>query len=130
VVTEWPRTLCSHFVFRYGVFCREYSDGTRTSVQASGRAGQRGFPHSRDLGGSKYFSSHWSSDQRRAAVALTLLCSDLLSGFVACFPWTRAALVAFPVLLGVFFVSGFYSGYPLTPPERLRARLLGTAPPS
>jgi lipopolysaccharide/colanic/teichoic acid biosynthesis glycosyltransferase len=66
-------------------------------------------------------------------VALTLLCSDIFSACVAFslvdlifdLPWTTAAS-ALPLLVGIFWVSGLYGRNWLTPPERMRRRLLGT----
>ena len=42
------------------------------------------------------------------------------------FRLTETALTGFPVLIGLFYMSGLYSGDTLPPGERLRAILLGT----
>ena len=78
--------------------------------------------------------SYRTGERRRAVVAASLLCSDLISAFVALFTvdsifglsLTETALTGLPVLIGLFYVSGLYSGDSLPPGERLRARLLGT----
>ena len=65
---------------------------------------------------------------------MSLLCSDLVSAFVALFTadgifgfsLTETALTGLPVLIGLFYVSGLYGGDTLPPGERVRARLLGT----
>ena len=80
------------------------------------------------------FGSYRTGEKRRAVVAASLLCSDLISAFVALFTvdsifglsLTETALTGLPVLIGLFYVSGLYSGDSLPPGERLRARLLGT----
>ena len=80
------------------------------------------------------FGSYRTGERRRAIVTASLLCSDLISAFVALFtvhsivglPLTETALTGFPVLIGLFYMSGLYSGDTLPPGERLRARLLGT----
>ena len=80
------------------------------------------------------FGSYRAGERRRAIVAASLLCSDLISAFVALFTvdsifglsLTETALTGFPVLIGLFYLSGLYSGDSLPPGERLRARLLGT----
>jgi len=78
--------------------------------------------------------SHRTGERRRAIVAAALLCLDLISTFVALFTvhsifrlfLTETALTGLPVLIGLFYVTGLYSGDTLPPGERLRARLLGT----
>ena len=80
------------------------------------------------------FGTYRAGERRRVIVALSLLCSDLVSAFVAFslvdivfgLSWTETALTALPVLIGLFWVSGLYSSDTLPPGERLRARLLGT----
>jgi lipopolysaccharide/colanic/teichoic acid biosynthesis glycosyltransferase len=65
---------------------------------------------------------------------VTLLSADFVSAFVALFTvdslfgfsLTETALTGAPVLIGLFYVSGLYSGNSLPPGERLRARLLST----
>jgi hypothetical protein len=65
---------------------------------------------------------------------VTLLGADLVSAFVALFgvdsvfgfSLTETALTGLPVLIGLFYMSGLYSGDTLPPGEGLRARLLGT----
>jgi lipopolysaccharide/colanic/teichoic acid biosynthesis glycosyltransferase len=80
------------------------------------------------------FGSYRTGEKRRAVVAASLLCSDLVSAFVAFFTvdsifglsLTETALTGLPVLIGLFYVSGLYSSDSLPPGERLRLRLLGT----
>jgi lipopolysaccharide/colanic/teichoic acid biosynthesis glycosyltransferase len=80
------------------------------------------------------FGSYRTGEKRRAVVAASLLCSDLISAFVALFmvdsifghSLTETALTGLPVLIGLFYVSGLYSSASLPPGERLRVRLLGT----
>jgi lipopolysaccharide/colanic/teichoic acid biosynthesis glycosyltransferase len=40
--------------------------------------------------------------------------------------WTQTALIALPVLIGVFFVSGLHESCRLSPAEQLRSRIRGT----
>ena len=75
-----------------------------------------------------------TGERRRIVVALSLLCSDVVSSLaafslveiVAGLPWTNAAACAFLLLIGFFSVSGHYASPGLTPPERIRRRLLAT----
>ena len=101
-----------------------------TSVQARDRSSHQELLLSRDTRG----PSGLTGERRRIIVGLTLLCSDLISAFLALslvdsvygFPWTEMTFTALPVLIGIFWGSGLYSSYWLAPAERLRARLLGT----
>jgi lipopolysaccharide/colanic/teichoic acid biosynthesis glycosyltransferase len=109
------------------------TDSATTSVQARERSlKQELLP--RDVRAPDRFGTHRAIERRRVIVALTLLFSDIMSAFAALFlvdrlfdlPWTKTALIGLPILIGLFCVSGLYSGYALPPGERLRARLLGT----
>ena len=72
------------------------------------------------------------SGQRRAAVALALAAADLA---VAVPVWmvarmfeplsTGGTVFAIPVLIGSLWVAGLYAGFPPSPHERLRSRVLG-----
>src|SRR3990172_4867342 len=85
-------------------------------------------------GAPRRFGTYRRSERRRVIVALTLLCSDIVSAFVAFslvdiffgLPWTKTAAAALLPLVGIFWVSGLYGSNGLTPPERMRRRLLGT----
>ena len=85
-------------------------------------------------GAPRRFGTYRRSERRRVIVALTLLCSDIFSAFVAFslvdivfgLPWTKTAASALLLLVGIFCVSGLYGRNGLTPPERMRRRLLGT----
>ena len=74
------------------------------------------------------FGSYRTGEKRCAVVAASLLCSDLIAAFVALFTvdcifglsLTETALTGLPVLIGLFYVSGLYSGDSLPPGERLR----------
>jgi Undecaprenyl-phosphate galactose phosphotransferase WbaP len=81
-------------------------------------------------------------DQRRKIVAVSLLGSDLVSGFAAISladnvfglgaannesgtPVIEAAFTALPFLIGFFWMFGLYNGYGPCPVERFRIRVLG-----
>jgi hypothetical protein len=75
------------------------------------------------------FDSYRTGEKRRAVVAASLLCSDLISAFVALFTvdrtfglsLTETALTGLPVLIGCL-LGGLYSAIP-PPGERLRQDL-------
>ena len=102
------------------------------SVQSREALLQQELLRSRDLRAQG--EGYSTGERRRAIVALSLLCSDLASVFVAFtlvdvifgFSWIETALTALPVLIGLLWGSGLYSGSGLSPAERLRARVLGT----
>ena len=106
------------------------TDSETTSVEAR----ERWLHQELRRKGPSRFGSYRTGERRRAIVAASLLCSDLISAFVALFTvdsifglsLTETALTGLPVLIGLFYVSGLYSGDSLPPGERLRARLLGT----
>jgi lipopolysaccharide/colanic/teichoic acid biosynthesis glycosyltransferase len=107
---------------------------SQTIVQTGDTSLHRGLLRSRGLRGPRGFGTYRASERRRVIVALALLCSDLVSAFVALFlvdrvfdsPLTEDAFTALPLLIGLFCVSGLYSGYALPPGKRLRVRCLAT----
>jgi len=110
------------------------TDSTRASVYPKEGLRNHELLRSREISGPTGYASFGATKRRRIVVGLALLCSDLISASVALFlvdsvfgfPRTETALTGLPVLIGLFWVSGFYSSYGLAPAERLRARLLGT----
>ena len=106
------------------------TDSETTSVEAR----ERWLPRELRRKAPSRFGSYRTAERRRAIVTASLLFSDLISAFVALFTvdsifglsLTETALTGLPVLIGLFYVSGLYSGDTLPPGERLRARLLGT----
>ena len=106
---------------------------SEASVQSREALLQQELLRSRGVTGPGEFQGFRAGERRRVIVALSLLCSDLASAFVAFilvdiigFSWIETALTALPVLIGFFWVSGLYSGSALAPAERLRSRVLGT----
>ena len=101
------------------------TDSETTSVEAR----ERWLHQELRRKGPSGFGSYRTGERRRAIVAASLLCSDLISAFVALFTvdsifglsLTETALTGLPVLIGLFYVSGLYSGDSLPPGERLRA---------
>jgi lipopolysaccharide/colanic/teichoic acid biosynthesis glycosyltransferase len=89
-------------------------------------------PRGHDLRGE--VATYGAGERRRAIVALTLLCADITSAFVAFtlgdalfgFSSIETGLTSLPVLIGVFWVSRLYNSPGLAPGERLRARVVGT----
>ncbi len=106
------------------------TDSETTSVEAR----ERWLPRELRRKATSRFGSYRTGERRRAIVTANLLCSDLISAFVALFTvdsifglsLTETALTGLPILIGLFYVSGLYSHDPLPPGERLQARLLGT----
>ena len=105
------------------------SDSETTSVQAiEGSLQQEVLRQVRRSG------MYRASETRRVLVALSLLCSDIISVFVAFslvglvfgLIRTEMANAALLVLPGIFWICGFYGNNVLTPPERMRRRLIGT----
>ena len=106
-----------------------------TSLESRERSRRHEVLRHRYLRGLRGFGSYRTGERRRTIVTLTLLCSDLISAFIALaladgivgFSSSEtAALTALAVSIGLFWVSGLYSGYGLAPAERLRARFFGT----
>ncbi len=85
--------------------------------------------------GPRGFRGYRAGERRRIIVTLTLLCSDLISAFLALalvdsvfgFSRIETALTALAVLIGLFWVSGLYSGSGLSP-GRAFARALPRHP--
>lgn len=80
------------------------------------------------------FGTHRASETRRLMAAMTLICADLVSTLAAfslfdavfALSWTVTTTAALLLLIGLFWVSGLYGSPGLTPPERMRRRLLVT----
>jgi lipopolysaccharide/colanic/teichoic acid biosynthesis glycosyltransferase len=81
-----------------------------------------------------YPSRALNGESRRLVVSLSLLCSDLVSAFVAVslveiaagLSLTRGPAIALLLLIAIFWASGKYASSGLAPAERTRRRLLGT----
>jgi lipopolysaccharide/colanic/teichoic acid biosynthesis glycosyltransferase len=111
------------------------ADSETTSLSSRERSHQHELLRRRDLRGPRGFGWDRAGERRRIIVTLTLLCSDLISAFIALALVANvfgsssietAALTALSVLVGLSMGSGLYSRYGLAPAERLRARFLGT----
>jgi len=104
------------------------TDSQTTSVEARERWLDR------ELQGRSGVGGYLAGQKRCVVVAVSLLCSDLISAFLALFlidsvfhlALTKSALTGLPLLIGLFYMLGLYSGDTLPLGERLRARLLGT----
>lgn len=108
------------------------SDAETTSVQAIEGSFQQELLRP-DLK-ARRSGTYRASETRRLVVALSLVCSDLVSALVAFslvdivfgLIWTETAAAALPVLGAIFWACGLYGSNVITPPERMRRRLLGT----
>ena len=89
------------------------TDSETTSVEARGGL----LPRELRRKATSRFGSYRTGERRRAIVTANLLCSDLISAFVALFTvdsifglsLTETALTGLPILIGLFYVSGLYS---------------------